>query len=292
MTTSTWRTAAFLIASTAWLLAPAAFAVTPIDTVALSSDITIELDGVTFDDEDVADDDLAGTTLVVPIGSIPSKTGLNAYHEDPSNGDQLLSFDTTVELPGAVVVEPGDVARYDGANYSVEFDASAEGISSGVATDAVSETAGGDLILSFDTTVDLGGLTVDDEDLVSFDGATFALVFDGSANGVATGLDLDAVHRIGSNAHLIISFDTSGTVGGVDFDDEDLLEFTPGSGIWELAYDGSALHTEWPHADLQAVVTVPEPEQIILLISGTGFLATIGRRRAKPFRIGAGTTTK
>lgn len=283
MNDSTWRTAALLAVSSAWLLAPTAFGVTPIGSAALSPDIATELDGVTFHDEDVAADDLAGTTLFVPIGSIPSEAALNAYHEDPSNGDQLLSFDTTVELPGAIVVEPGDVARYDGTAYSVEFDASAEGIPSGVVTDAVSQTAGGALILSFDTTVDLGGLVVDDEDLVSFAGSTFTLVFDGSAEGVAAGLDLDAVHRIDSNGHLVISFDTSGSVGIVDFDDEDLLEFTPGSGSWEMSYDGSYMHAEWPPADLQAaVVAVPEPGHVVLLISGAAFLAAIGHRRARP----------
>ena len=84
-----------------------------------------------------------------------------------------------------------------------------------------------------------------------------------------------------ANDNLILSFDTSGTLGGVNFDDEDLLEFTPGAGTWEMAYDGSALHSEWSPADLQAVVTVPEPAQIVLLISGTAFLVAIGRRRAR-----------
>ena len=280
MNDSTWRMTACLIASTAWLLAPTALAVTPIGIAAVSPDIAIELDGVIVEDEDVADDDLSGTTLIMSIGSIPSETALNGYHEDSSSGDQLLSFDTTVELPGAVVVGPGDVARYDGVIYTIEFDALAEGIPRGVATDAIAGAANGDLILSFDTTVDLGGLTVEDEDLVRFDGATFTLEFDGSAEGVAISLDLDAAHRIDSNSNLVISFDTSGSVGGVDFDDEDLLEFTPSSGAWEMAYDASALHAEWPPADLQAVfTTVPEPERIIALISGALLLSAMKRYR-------------
>jgi hypothetical protein len=273
--------APYFVVTVAWLIAPIALALTSIDVAVVSPDITVELDGVVFHDEHVADDDLAGATLLVSIGTIPGETALNAYHEDTSSGDQLLSFDTTVELAGAVVVKVGDVARYDGVGYAIEFDATAEGLADGVGTDAISETAGGDLILSFDTTVDLGGgLIVDDEDLVSFDGASFSLLFDGSVESVPRSLDLDAAHLLLENGNLILSFDTSGTIGGVTFDDEDLLEFTPGPGTWEMAYDGSALHAEWPPADLQSIVIVPEPARIALLASGLAFLAAVGRGRS------------
>ncbi|MBI4518389.1 MAG: hypothetical protein HY699_21520 [Deltaproteobacteria bacterium] len=49
-----------------------------------------------------------------------------------------------------------------------------------------------------------------------------------------------------SNGHLLLSFDTGGTAGGVDFDKEDVLEFD--GATWEMAYDGGAEHTEWPPA--------------------------------------------
>ena len=42
---------------------------------------------------------------------------------------------------------------------------------------------GVDWVFSFDTTVDLGGVLADDEDLVAFNGAVFAVVFDGSLAG-------------------------------------------------------------------------------------------------------------
>ena len=55
---------------------------------------------------------------------------------------------------------------------------------------------------------------MDDEDLVRFDGVTFSLFLDGSAAGVAGALDLDAVHHLDPNGHLLLSFDGSGTLGG------------------------------------------------------------------------------
>jgi hypothetical protein len=65
----------------------------------------------------------------------------------------------------------------------------------------------------------------------------------------------------------------------VDFDEEDMLEFDPSGPTWSLAYDGSALHTEWSGGPDLDAVALPEPGGLLLLASGiTGLLVT-GRRR-------------
>jgi hypothetical protein len=216
----------------------------------------VVLGGETVNDEEAAADDLAGAITLIDIGTIPAATDVNAYHLLP-NGDQLISFDTTINLPpGGLTAEPGDVVRYDGSNYSLEFDASVNGVPSGVVTDSISVDTNGDLLLSFDTTVPFpDNLTVDDEDLVGFDGMDFSLFFDGSGAGIAPSLDLDGAHYLG-NDKLLLSLDGSGTVDGVSFDDEDVLELNLTGGTWELAYDGSTQHTGWPGADLDAVHSV------------------------------------
>jgi hypothetical protein len=162
----------------------------------------------------------------------------------------LLSLDTWAEL-GGLPVSPADVLRWDGGGYTIAFDAAAAGIPTGADVDAVTAD-GDDLLLSFDVTVDLPGGPYADEDLVRWDGSSFTLELDGSEAGVPAGLDLDAAHRLG-NGHLLLSFDTAGMIGGVAFADEDLLELSPGTGTWELAYDGSAEHPGWIAADLDAV---------------------------------------
>ena len=107
-------------------------------------------------------------------------------------------------------------------------------------------------MLSFDTAVAFAGFTAEDEDLVRVSDSSFSLFFDGSAAGVAPGLDLDAAERL-SNGHLLLSFDGSGSLGGVSFDDEDVLEHDPDAGTWELAYNGSAERTLVGGANLDAV---------------------------------------
>jgi hypothetical protein len=130
----------------------------------------------------------------------------------------------------------------------------------GTDVDAVSSESDGDLLLSFDTTVSLGGIVLDDEDVVRIDTPTGTptLVYDGSAQGVAAGLDLDGLYRNLDDGHLLLSFDGSGTLGGIPFDDEDVLDWNPSGGAYAFAYDGSAPPALWvAGADLDAVSSFP-----------------------------------
>jgi hypothetical protein len=122
--------------------------------------------------------------------------------------------------------------------------------------------------------VTLGAATADDEDLVLFDGSQFTLLFDGSAAGVPEALDLDAVHYLGGSK-VAVSFDGSGSLPGVVFDREDVLEHDLFTGTWEITYDGSAVHAAWGGANLDAVA-VPEPDALLLLVSGVAALLALG----------------
>jgi hypothetical protein len=244
------------------------------DSVSLSPDTTVELSGVVFEDQKVVSDDQTGFVALAPLGALPEATDVTAYHLMAS-GDQLFSLDITANLGGGLTAAPGDVMRFDGVTDTLEFDASAEGIPDGVIVDGVSVHSSGDLVLSFDTTVELGGLTASDEDAVRFNGASFSMLFDGSSKGVPDGLDLDGVEASPSGGLLWVSFDTSGSLGGVDFDDEDILEFDPSGPTWSLVYDGSALHAALAAAD---VVAVPEPASWLMLVAGMALLGALYRR--------------
>lgn len=228
-------------------------AVTALFEVRVSPDTSAALGAAVVDDENVASDNLAGTVTVQSIGTIPSQADLDAYARR-ADGRQLLSFDTTVTLPGGVTARPGDVVRYDGAAYALEFDAAAVGLPDDANTDAVAVYGGG-LLLSFDVTVELSGIKIRPADLVLFDGGVFSMYFDAAAAGVAPGLDLDAADYLPCNGHLLLSFDGSGSIGGVAFDDEDALEFDRVA-TWELAYDGSVQDADWAPADLDAIQAI------------------------------------
>lgn len=259
-----------VVAAVALLACPTLlWAATPLASIRYSPDITVALAGTTVTPQNVAADDLAGTVTLAAIGTVPNHTNVIAYSV-LRNGDQLLAFDTSLSLSAGLTVRPGDVIRFDGVGYAVEFDAEANSVPNGVLTDAVGVIGPGDLLLSFDVTVTIGGITAAPEDLLRFKDGALSLFFDGSMAGVPAGLNLDAVHCLTRNGHLLMSFDGSGMLGGVSFDDEDVLEYDPASGSWELAYDGSAEQLEWPAADLAALsVTAALPDAGAPVIGGT-----------------------
>lgn len=287
----TSRRRAQYAATAAALLLSASPADSAPGVVAASPDVTISLQGVTAD-EDIVVDDLLGTVGLASLGPIPPNADVVAYHEEP-DGDRLFVLDTFVELPGVptnLAIPAGDVVRWDGVDYSIELDASAAGVPAGSTIDAITRE-GANLIVSFDTTVSLGGLVVDDADLVRHLGGTsFALFFDSAAAGVDAALDLDAAAVSGSS--LFVSFETSGSVvesaTAIDFDDEDVLEYDLGGGAWEisLAFDASSQASDggagaWTPADLDAV-QVPEPRSGAALLAGSMLLVALrGRHESR-----------
>jgi hypothetical protein len=265
-----------IVLATCLLFDGASRALTPIDAATLSPDTTIELDAGTYGDEDVAIDDVVlDSVSAVSLGVLPANVSVAAYHE-LVDGDRLFVLDTTAVV-GGLTASPLDVVRYDGVSYSVEFAGAAAGLPRGARIDGVSQIAG-DLVLSFDVSVALPFGTAADEDLVQYAGLAFNALFDGSAAGIAPSLDVDGVHRFLSNGHITVSLDGSGVVGGIAFDDEDVLEYDPVGATWEMAWDGSVERAAWAPADVESVYFVPEPSVGTMLMAGVGALAVLGLR--------------
>jgi uncharacterized protein (TIGR03437 family) len=236
----------------AWLPAMAAPYAAAQQTVSFSPDITVVLGGQTLDDEDAANDDLAGVITPIDVGALPGAADLQAYHRGGPGVGELLVLDTTVALPGGVTATPQKVIAYSGGTYSEALDLSACGLPAGVKIDAM--TSGDTMWFSFDTPVSLGGVLHDDEDVVALGaGCAWAPVLDGSAAGIPVGLDLDGLHYQKGTGLLMMSFDGAGTVGGVSFDDEDVVAYDIASASWSMIYDGSSLHPGWLPADLDAL---------------------------------------
>jgi hypothetical protein len=114
---------------------------------------------------------------------------------------------------------------------------------------------------------------------VRFDGATWSLALDLSTVAVSPGfdsaLDVDAADAR-PGGHWALSFDTTGSAGGVTFDDEDVVEVDPGGPAVTLAFDASAAHASWSAADLDAVV-LPEPGAAAGLAGGIALLVLLAR---------------
>ena len=261
-----------------WLAASGALA-----QVLFSPDITAELGTVSpsvVTDEGLAVDDASGTVVLQPPAGLPPEVDVIAY-ELEGGGTSLLSFDVTTSLPGLPAgspAEPRDVVRFDPGTglFSFAFDGSTSFVPANARVDSVGLHGSGDLLLSFDTTMSLPGIgPVFDEDLVRFTGFLYSMEFDGSANGIDPALDLDGASA--DAADLLLSFDGSGSVGGVVFDDEDAIRFDTGFATYAMAFDGSASDpSDWPAADL---VALPEPAAVPGLAAGA--LLILGARRVR-----------
>lgn len=267
--------AASSIAPLALLIGAPSAAVVP---VAAAPDITVDLGGTIVSDDQVAIDDLMNGIAIESFGgSLPAGVEVTAYHDDGTSG-VLFSVDSATALPGGVFAGPEDVVRLDGGVFTLAFDGSSHGVPSGVHVDDVTRDSAGHLVLSFDTTVLLDGVIVEDEDLARFDGTRFTLALDGSAVGIDSALDTDGVEAIGPGVWAL-SFDNDGTVGGVTFADEDVVRVdTSGPGpTFALLFDGSFEHAGWRDADLHAL---PEPGSATSLLSGAVALVVLesGRR--------------
>jgi hypothetical protein len=273
-------------------VALALLAVAPIaaqNAVDFAPDVTAPLGtgpSLIVNDHNLAHDNATGgvTGFLIPAGALPANVSIEGYHA-LANGHSLLALDITTALPGLPVAspaEPRDVVELDplAGTFSTYFDGAAAGVPSNARIDAVSLNSGGDLQLSFDISVTLPGVgAVDDEDVVTWSGGVFAMAFDGSAAGVPSALDLDAVQTVTGPAGWLMSFETTGTVGGVTFADEDVIRYDSGLATYAMYFDGSVSDpVDWPRADLNAL---PEPSLVAALAAGSALLASAKRLRQR-----------
>jgi VCBS repeat-containing protein len=171
-----------------------------------------------------------------------------------------LSVSSDDTLPGVGAVTDEDILSFNGTDYAMFFDGSAAGIPSGADIGGFAIVDADTILMSFDSPTTVPGpLSVDDSDIVQFDGTlgtspvgTFSLFFDGSdvslsADGTFLGLtdeDLDAFERL-SPTTLVVSTTGNPDVPGVTGEaDEDLLLCTGTFGsattcTWTMYFDGS-----------------------------------------------------
>ena len=119
--------------------------------------------------------------------------------------------------------------------YSVAAQGAVVGIPNGARIDAVAVTSADMVLLSLDVSVGV----FDDEDVLRIDGNSLALFLDLSEVGIDPSLDLDGLDvEESGTTRLYVSFDGSGTVDAVPFDDEDIAIYDLTTQAWGLAYDG------------------------------------------------------
>jgi hypothetical protein len=157
---------------------------------------------------------------------------------------------------GGIVSEDVDIIFFDGTSWSMFFDSSDVGIttSSQDVNDFVIVDPG-TLLLTFNTALTIGGISVDPWDVVQFNATSLGDVTAGTfsmyLDGEDVGLDsvegmIDALDLL-PDGQVLISTSGNPSTPGITALDEDILAFTPAtlgdvtSGTWSMYFDGSAV---------------------------------------------------
>jgi len=152
----------------------------------------------------------------------------------------FVSFANDTTLPGLGAVQDEDVLYWNGSSWSVYFDGTAHGLTAAAQDVTGISVHSGVLYFSTFGSKNPPGVTgqADDADIYSWNGATFARVFDASANGVPSKAKVDGADWVDPD-HLYLSFAADTTLPGIGpVQDEDIVAFA--GGTWSTWFNGTA----------------------------------------------------
>jgi FtsP/CotA-like multicopper oxidase with cupredoxin domain len=173
-----------------------------------------------------------------------------------------LYFSTsgTTNPPGVGgTADDADIYFWNGSAFSRAIDATVAPYSlpTGANVDGFDRVSATSFYMSFNGQVSVPGIgNVQDEDVVFFNGSSWSLFFDGSANGIG-GTDLDAISIVAGT--LYFSTDDTDVLPGTSSpgDDADIYRWNGGSSYTRMS-DASALG--WSTANVDGLVWVSTTE--------------------------------
>ncbi|NOT01268.1 MAG: S8 family serine peptidase, partial [Phycisphaerales bacterium] len=171
-----------------------------------------------------------------------------------AGGEAWVTFIDNATVPGVGTATNEDIVAYDltAGTWSLVFDGSDVGLSSFV-IDGLAVLTGGDILLSFTGAGTVGGVAMDDSDILRFTptslgaatAGTFTMYFDGSDVGLTTNNeDVDAI-SLDAGGNLVVSTLGTFSVTGASGNGEDMIAFSATSlgsttaGTWAMLFDGS-----------------------------------------------------
>jgi len=148
--------------------------------------------------------------LELPLGPVGALAALGRR----ADGRWLLVPAQPVSLSSGTA-DPRDVLLLDGASVSKLVDGQAAGIPEGVGLDAVFPDPAGDLVVSFDTPVELEGVAYAPSDLALWSAGHFTPYWSAGAAGVPAGSDVTGA-ALSNDGTLLLTFDVPTALSGLD----------------------------------------------------------------------------
>ena len=156
-------------------------------------------------------------------------------------------------VPGLGAVQDEDVLFWNGSAWSVWFNGTAHGLTAADADiDAIS-IAGSTLYFSTLGSINPPGVTgtADNSDIYSWNGSSYARVWDATANGLPAATNVDGYVRVSATQfYLSFSPATTAVPGVGTVEDEDVV-YRNGS-TWSVYFDGTAHGLTTANLDVDA----------------------------------------
>ena len=176
-----------------------------------------------------------------PYG-LPAAANVDGFDRvDATHFYLSFSADTTT-VPGLGAVQDEDVVYYNAGIWSVYFNGTAHGLTAANQDlDAISVVGASRCTSprSETPTRRVSAATADDADIYSWNGTSFARVWDATANGLPAGANVDGFVRVDAT-HFYLSFSPPPrpcpAIGTVQ--DEDVVYYN--AGTWSVYFNGTA----------------------------------------------------
>ena len=167
------------------------------DSVLFSLDTTAVVGGVYAEDGDAISCRFGSCSIAFDASVAGLPPGLDLDAIATRNGRLLLSFDKGFHHGVLGFIAANDAVEFNGAAFTaIAFDASVEAIPANANLDALNASGDGHLQLSFERTLDLGGVVAFDHDVIEFNPSTHAYSIAralGTENAAWWRADLDAI---------------------------------------------------------------------------------------------------
>lgn len=214
--------------------------------------------GGSADDADIYLWNGAAFSRVLDVSNIgvPASGGGNANVDGFDRVDAnhfYLSFSGDTTLPGIGSVQDEDIVYYNAGTWSVFFDGTAAGLTSNALDIDAFNIVGTTIYFSTAGNANPPGVggTSDDADIYSWNGTSFARIWDATAAGLADAANVDGFVRGADATQFYLSFatDTAVPVLGT-VQDEDVVFFNGNS--WYVYFDGTAKGLTSSNLDIDA----------------------------------------
>lgn len=135
---------------------------------------------------------------------------------------QFPAFSPDIHLAHSNAVVPDEESAYPSGSLLMLINLGTLPVAADV--DAIHGLSNGDVLFSLETSIELDGTLYRPSDIIRFNGTGWSKEFDGLAEGIPSGVNIDAIAQSGET--LLFSVDVDAVIGSVTVNDADVIAFS------------------------------------------------------------------